>query len=64
MEKNLFLKKEKGPINVTASFGVASFPDNADTKEALLKLADKAMFRGKFFDKERRVCGKVDFLVI
>jgi diguanylate cyclase (GGDEF)-like protein len=47
MEKNLFLKKEKSPINMTASFGVASFPDNADSKEALLKLADKAMFRGK-----------------
>ena len=51
MEKNLFLKKEKSPINVTASFGVASFPDNADSKEALLKLADKAMFRGKFSTK-------------
>ena len=51
IEKNLFLKKTKSPINMTASFGVASFPDNADSKEALLKLADKAMFRGKFSTK-------------
>ena len=47
MEKNIFLKKEPSPINMTASFGVASFPENADSKEALLKLADKTMFRGK-----------------
>lgn len=51
IEKHQFLKNEKTPINMTASFGVASFPHNADSKEALLKLADKAMFRGKFSTK-------------
>jgi diguanylate cyclase (GGDEF)-like protein len=51
IEKNLFLKKEKKPLKITASFGVASFPDNAKNKEALLRLADKAMFRGKFSTK-------------
>ncbi|MBI5099388.1 MAG: sensor domain-containing diguanylate cyclase [Nitrospirae bacterium] len=51
IEKNLFLKKEKNPLKITASFGVASFPDNANNKEALLRLADKAMFRGKFSTK-------------
>lgn len=47
MEKNMFLKNETSQIYMTASFGVASFPENADSKEALLKLADKTMFRGK-----------------
>ncbi len=51
IEKYKFLKNENTPINMTASFGVASFPGNADSKEALLKLADKAMFRGKFSTK-------------
>lgn len=51
IEKNLFLKNEKKPLKITASFGVASFPDNANNKEALLRLADKAMFRGKFSTK-------------
>jgi diguanylate cyclase (GGDEF)-like protein len=51
IEKHQFLKNENTPINMTASFGVASFPGNADSKEALLKLADKAMFRGKFSTK-------------
>ncbi len=51
IERNLFLKKEKKPLKITASFGVASFPDNAKNKEALLRLADKAMFRGKFSTK-------------
>ena len=51
IEKNLYLKKEKNPLKITASFGVASFPDNAKNKEALLRLADKAMFRGKFSTK-------------
>ncbi|MBI5409371.1 MAG: sensor domain-containing diguanylate cyclase [Nitrospirae bacterium] len=51
IEKNVFLKKEGCPLRITASFGVASFPDNAKSKEELLELADKAMFRGKLSTK-------------
>jgi diguanylate cyclase (GGDEF)-like protein len=49
--KHKFLKNENTPINMTASFGVVSFPGHADSKEALLKLADKAMYRGKVSTK-------------
>jgi diguanylate cyclase (GGDEF)-like protein len=50
IEKHVFLKKEN-PIILTASLGVASFPDNAGTREDLLKIADHAMYRGKFSTK-------------
>jgi diguanylate cyclase (GGDEF)-like protein len=51
IEKNVFLKQEDYSIRLTASFGVASFPDDARNKEELLDIADKAMFRGKFSTK-------------
>ena len=47
MEEKVFLKQEGYMIRVTASFGVATYPENAKTKEELLKIADKAMYRGK-----------------
>ncbi len=51
IEKNVFLKDEGHPIRLTASFGVASYPDNAKNKEELLKIADDAMYHGKFLTK-------------
>ncbi|MBT8342620.1 MAG: sensor domain-containing diguanylate cyclase [Desulfatitalea sp.] len=38
---------------LTASFGVATFPDDADTVTELLALADKAMFEVKTTGKDR-----------
>jgi diguanylate cyclase (GGDEF)-like protein len=51
IEQNLFLRKEGYAIRVTASFGVAAYPENAQTKEELLKLADEAMYRVKNYTK-------------
>lgn len=51
IEQNLFLRKEGYAIRVTASFGVAAYPENAKTKEELLKLADEAMYRVKNYTK-------------
>jgi len=48
VEQNVFLKKEGYNLKVTASFGVASYPENAKTKEDLLRLADEAMYRVKY----------------
>jgi len=48
VEQNVFLKKEGYNLRVTASFGVASYPENAKTKEDLLRLADEAMYRVKY----------------
>jgi diguanylate cyclase (GGDEF)-like protein len=48
VEKNVFLRKEGYSLKVTASFGVASYPDSAKSKEDLLRLADEAMYRVKY----------------
>jgi len=34
-------------FNMTASFGIATFPDDADSKDGLIRLADQAMYRVK-----------------
>jgi len=39
--------------HVTASIGVAIFPDHADNAEALLQLADEAMYKAKRLGKSR-----------
>jgi diguanylate cyclase (GGDEF)-like protein len=51
IEKNLYLKHESYSIRLTASLGVASYPYNAKKKEELLRLADNAMYSGKFLTK-------------
>jgi diguanylate cyclase (GGDEF)-like protein len=51
IEKNVFIKNESYSIRLTASFGVASYPYNAKKKEELLRLADSAMYSGKFLTK-------------
>jgi len=44
----LFLGREKaGPIRLTASFGVATFPDDGATPDELIRRADEAMYRVK-----------------
>ncbi|MEJ2696820.1 MAG: sensor domain-containing diguanylate cyclase [Candidatus Sulfobium sp.] len=48
IERNVFLKKEGYPLRLTASFGVASYPESAQSKEDLLRLADEAMYRVKY----------------
>jgi diguanylate cyclase (GGDEF)-like protein len=48
-----FLTRWGRNVQVTASFGVATFPDNAHNIEALLALADQAMFRVKNTGKDR-----------
>lgn len=51
IEHSVFLKNEGYSIRLTASLGVASYPENAGNKEDLINLADKAMYRGKFMTK-------------
>jgi diguanylate cyclase (GGDEF)-like protein len=47
VEQNTFLKKEGYSLKLTASFGVASYPESAKSKEDLIRLADDAMYRVK-----------------
>lgn len=48
IERNVFLKKDGYSLRMTASFGVASYPGSAKSKEDLLRLADEAMYRVKY----------------
>jgi diguanylate cyclase (GGDEF)-like protein len=48
VEQNVFLKKDGYLLRLTASFGVASYPESAKSKEDLLRLADEAMYRVKY----------------
>ncbi|NJD56495.1 MAG: sensor domain-containing diguanylate cyclase [Nitrospirae bacterium] len=47
IEHNVFMKKDGYSFKVTASFGVASYPESAKSKDELMKLADEAMYRVK-----------------
>jgi diguanylate cyclase (GGDEF)-like protein len=44
---HVFHNDEGAPFNLTASLGVATFPDDAQNKDDLIRLADKAMYRVK-----------------
>ncbi len=47
LNETVFFEKENLNIKITASFGIAGFPDDAQDKEALIKLADQAMYQVK-----------------
>jgi diguanylate cyclase (GGDEF)-like protein len=47
IKEHVFLGREGKFIRVTASIGVATYPDDARTREELLDQADRAMYRGK-----------------
>src|SRR3990170_4144681 len=50
-----FLKDEGLALKVTASFGVAGFPDHAQDEIELLRLSDQAMYLAKSLGKNRVV---------
>lgn len=51
IEKTVFLQNDGYSVRLTGSFGIASYPANAKNKDELLKLADEAMYHGKFSTK-------------
>ena len=48
-----FLTRWRRQVRVTASFGIATFPDHAHDIKSLLALADQAMYRVKNTGKDR-----------
>ena len=52
MKTTTYLKNKGLSVHLSASFGVATFPDDADDLESLLALADEAMFRIKSRGKD------------
>lgn len=47
LHESLFYSDDGQPILLTASFGVASFPEDAATREDLIRAADMAMYEAK-----------------
>ena len=47
IRESTYLKSEAKPAQITASFGVASYPENAEAKKELLISADNALFKIK-----------------
>ena len=48
VENYVFMKEEGYNVKLTISIGVASYPEHATGKIELLRMADEAMYRGKF----------------
>lgn len=48
-----YLESEAEPARVTASIGIATYPEDAETKKELLILADNALFKVKSSRKNR-----------
>ncbi len=59
MSKTLYLTNRGQEVRISASFGVATFPDDAKNMTRLLNLADTAMFRIKGKGKDA-VCSIAD----
>ena len=47
INRHVFLKGEGLNLKLTASFGIASYPESATSKDDLLRLADEAMYKVK-----------------
>jgi diguanylate cyclase (GGDEF)-like protein len=47
IEDHRFLSREGARVRVTASIGLASYPEHAQAKAEILDFADRAMYRGK-----------------
>jgi len=47
MLENFSFIQQDSDIQITASMGIASYPDHADSKERLIELADFAMYQAK-----------------
>lgn len=47
---------EAGIIKISMSFGLASFPQDAESKNELIKMADQALYHAKARGRNRSVC--------
>lgn len=56
MKETTYLKNEGCNVHLSASFGLAAYPDDATEARALLKLADQLMFRIKETSKDAIGC--------
>jgi len=52
MKRTAYLESRGLAIQISASFGIATFPDDAQDRDSLLALADEALFRIKSMGKD------------
>lgn len=52
-QRHEFLAQEGIKLHLTASFGIAGFPDHARSKKDLIRLADQAMYEAKYGGRDR-----------
>lgn len=52
MDNACFLRSEGLDVKISASFGVAGYPEDAVDKKILLQIADDAMYRSKALGKD------------
>lgn len=52
IRRHLFLREEGFSIRLSASFGIATYPDHANSKLALIRLADQAMYKVKNMSRD------------
>jgi diguanylate cyclase (GGDEF)-like protein len=58
LNETTFLRGEGLNVKVTASYGIATLPQDARDRESLLLIADRAMFSGKGRGKDRIMLGR------
>jgi diguanylate cyclase (GGDEF)-like protein len=58
LNQTVFLQDEGLEIKVTASYGIATVPDDARDREQLLLIADRAMFGSKGRGRDRIMVGR------
>ncbi|TWU46165.1 putative diguanylate cyclase YedQ [Rubripirellula tenax] len=60
LESDIFLRKENINLQITASIGLATYPEDAKDKRELLAAADQCLFRSKAAGKNRVTVYKAD----
>ncbi len=58
LNQTVFLQDEGLEVQVTASYGIASLPEDAQDREKLLLIADRAMFGSKGRGRDRIMVGQ------
>ncbi|MBI4795620.1 MAG: GGDEF domain-containing protein [Deltaproteobacteria bacterium] len=58
INSTFFLQKEGINLRLTASYGIATLPQDAQDRETLLRIADRAMFRSKGRGKDGIMVGR------
>ena len=56
IEDHIFLKDKGMKVRFTASFGVATFPEDAKTKDDLIKMSDERMYKVKNSTRNSVIC--------